>query len=67
MIQLILCKEDEFDVEGSDEETWSLIPSESVENLDPQWRYVWRPESATDPLTFRYGTNKLETVVGKWD
>ena len=32
---------------------------------DPQWRYVWRPELATDPSLFRYDTSKLEDDVGK--
>jgi len=67
LIQSLLCREDEFDVEGSDGETWSFMPSESEENLDPHWRYVWRPELATDPSTFRYDTSELETVGVEWD
>ena len=43
------------------------MPSELVENPDPQWRYVWRPDLATDPSTFRYDTSKLEIFVGDWD
>ena len=66
MRQLFLCREDEFDVEGSDGETWSLLPSESEENPDPQWRYVWRPQLATDPSLFRFDTSELESAVGKW-
>ena len=60
LITLLLCREDEFDVEGTDGETWSLIPSEREEDPDPQWKYVWRPELATDPSLFRYDTSKLE-------
>ena len=65
MILLSLCREDEFDVEGTDGETWSLIPSVGEENPDPQWKYVWRPELATDPSLFRYDTSKLEDDDGK--
>ena len=65
MIPLCLCREDEFDVEGTDGETWSLIPSEREENPDPQWKYVWRPELAIDPSLFRYDTSKLGYGIGK--
>ena len=62
---MFLCRKDEFDVEGTDGETWSLIPSDEVENPDPQWKYVWRPGLATDPSLFRYDTSNPETDVGK--